>query len=204
MDSLKKIFIDGDEELLWSGRPDKKTFTIKAFINPLLPVALIWGIFDSFILSIGASDESDTPVLWFLIPFLLLHMMPVWVYLGVSLFSLKRYGNTEYAVTDRAIYVSGGTFTICTSRIPLEKLTDLSVSRGMIERRLGLGTINVSNGMTVTQSRTGPVTGNNANVFAYIRDYEAVYKLIKDKQRERSYDMSYPNALRPQNNDIFI
>ena len=46
-----------------------------------------------------------------MIPFLLFHMMPVWIYLGGMIFTFRRFRNTYYIVSDHAVYVSGGTFT---------------------------------------------------------------------------------------------
>ena len=42
--------------------------------------------------------------------FLILHLLPVWIYLASVIFLSRRYANTYYIVTDRSIYVSGGVF----------------------------------------------------------------------------------------------
>ena len=109
MDELKSL-IGPDENVLYMGKPDKKCFIFESIFNPLLPFAILWAIVDFKILGSSFLETSDemTPVL---IPFFILHMMPVWIYLAGVLFMIRRYNSTSYVITDMAIYISGGVFT---------------------------------------------------------------------------------------------
>lgn len=104
---LKKLIGEG-EKILYEGKPNKKCFIFESIFNPMMPFAILWGIFDFGILgsTIFLSDEKG--ILFFLIPFMLLHLMPVWIYLGGVLVTIKKYKNTYYIVTDSGIYISGG------------------------------------------------------------------------------------------------
>ena len=98
-----KNMVGRDETVLYEGKPDRKCFLFESVFNPLLPVAIIWAFLDMGILS---SAVGDMPV--FLLPFMLIHMMPVWIYLFGVIFSFKKYKNTYYIVTDHAIYIASG------------------------------------------------------------------------------------------------
>ena len=68
-----------DEQILWRGKPKKRAYLINAFTK-MLPIALIWLIFDGgFIgLMIGTMDEIPAPVKIFMAVFFLFHLAPVW------------------------------------------------------------------------------------------------------------------------------
>ena len=80
-----------DETILYEGKPDKKCFVFESIFNPLLPIAIIWGIFDFGFLRMGIESMQ-----FIIIPFMLFHMMPVWIYLAGVIFSFKKYKNTYY------------------------------------------------------------------------------------------------------------
>ena len=47
----------GRTKILYAGKPDKKCFIFESIFNPLLPFAVLWGLFDMFF--IGAAFSSD-------------------------------------------------------------------------------------------------------------------------------------------------
>ena len=105
-----RAIVGYNEKIFYEGKPDKKCYIFESIFNPLLPFALLWGILDISIVG-GVFKFGSGNMLFFFIPFILLHMMPVWIYLGGILFTARRYKNTAYIVTDRAIYIAGGVFT---------------------------------------------------------------------------------------------
>ena len=68
-------------------------------------------------------------------------MMPVWIYLGGILFTARRYKNTAYIVTDRAIYVSGGVFTKNIDTKPFAELSHINLHRGVFDQMFNVGDI---------------------------------------------------------------
>ena len=89
-----KSMVGMDETILYEGKPDKKCFIYESIFNPLLPIAIIWAIFDMGFLGFGMGSFQ-----LFLVPFMLFHMMPVWIYLFGIIFSFRKYKNTYYIVT---------------------------------------------------------------------------------------------------------
>lgn len=74
-----KSMVGMDETILYEGKPDKKCFVFESIFNPLLPIAIIWAIFDMGFLKLGMGSFQ-----FFLVPFMLFHMMPVWIYLFIK------------------------------------------------------------------------------------------------------------------------
>ena len=86
MEDLKAI-VGPNEKILYEGKPNKECYIFESIFNPLLPFALLWGIIDFSIIGVSFFAEGNENVLFFIIPFMLLHMMPVWIYLGGILFT---------------------------------------------------------------------------------------------------------------------
>ena len=191
--------IGTQENILWQGKPDKKCFILESIFNPLLPFALIWAVFDSFFIGVSAMS-GDKTALMFVIPFMLFHLMPVWIYLGGVILSFRKYHNTEYIITDRGIYVSGGTFAYTYEMKPFTDLSHISVHRGIFDQWLGVGDV-------VTTCSHNSYSGNRAHSHGSqglsicdIPDYQRVCALIKDLQTDIYADTMYPNDLRPRTN----
>ena len=193
IEELKKI-VGSNEKILYEGKPNKKCYIFESIFNPLLPFALLWAIIDFGVLGGVFFTDGSGNMLFFVIPFMLLHMMPVWIYLGGILFTTKRYKNTAYIVTDRAIYVSGGVFTRNVNAKPFAELSHINLRRGIFDQMFNVGDIIATtdqlnqNGKSVTIS------------ISSISNYIDVYNLVKKLQTDIYTDVMYPNAKRPSEN----
>ena len=74
----------------------------------MLPLALIWLLFDSFFIVAFVSSGSPKEMILPIILFFAFHLMPVWIWLGNVLTVNKRRKNTKYYVTDKRIIVQTG------------------------------------------------------------------------------------------------
>ena len=182
------------EKILYEGKPNKKCYIFESIFNPLLPFALLWAIIDFSVLGGALFTDDSGNSLFFIIPFMLLHMMPVWIYLGGILFTTRRYKNTAYIITDRAIYVSGGVFTRNINAKPFAELSYINLHRGIFDQMFNVGDIIATtnqlnqNGKSVTIS------------IASISNYIDVYNMVKKLQTDIYTDVMYPNAKRPSEN----
>ena len=84
-----RTMVGTDETVLYEGKPNLSCFIFESIFNPLLPVAVVWALFDFNFLKNAMGDMG-----YVLLPFMLLHLMPVWIYLAGAVFSLKKYRNT--------------------------------------------------------------------------------------------------------------
>ncbi len=193
-DELKKLVGD-NEKILYEGKPNKKCFVFESIFNPLLPFAVLWAIIDFGILGVSIfSSDVPNEMLFFIIPFMLLHLMPVWLYLGGILLTFKRYRNTYYIVTDNAIYVSGGTFSKTFNSKPFAELSHIDLHRGIFDQMFNVGDI-ISTSSQFSNNNTNASISINS-----ISDYMAVYNLVKKLQKDIYTDVMYPNDKRPSEN----
>lgn len=198
--NLEKI-IGNEEKILWKGKPSKKCFILESIFNPLLPFALIWLLFDvSFMgtsMSVGGGAFGG-----FMLVFMLFHLMPVWIYLGGMVLSFRRYKNTEYVITDRGIYVSGGVFSYTYEMKPFTELSHVRIHRGIFDQYLGVGDVEASSNQTfnytnTSNNRSMPTAGISIKD---IPDYMEVFNMVKKLQTDIYSDTMYPNDLRPKEN----
>ena len=186
MQNELKNMIGTDETILYEGKPNKKCFIFESIFNPLLPVAIIWAIFDLFILSKSMST--------IMLPFILLHLMPVWIYLSGVIFSFRKYKNTYYIVTDHGVYISSGIFTMTLQSKTFAELSRVDLHRGIFDQVFNVGDILITTDQ-ITRKNTPAVLNISS-----ISNYSEVYQLIKKLQKDIYSDIMYPNDLRPQEN----
>ena len=174
-----------DEKILWSGAPKRSAYLWRSFVNLLLPIALVWCCIDIplFIATVVSPEAGEEGPGVFLIPFLLLHMTPVWLYLFTAFFSFARLKNTGYIITDKSVYVSGGVFALNSQVKPLAKLSTVTISRGLIDKRCKVGSVVLNDNTTANATRANGY-GANSQVLMYLEDYEKVFELIRDTQAQ--------------------
>ena len=194
--SVLYSMIGSDENILWSGRPNLKCFLLETIFNPLLPFALIWGLFDAFFVSsLLMSDKHATfPTVGVvaMCGFFALHLMPVWIYLGGILFSFRRHRHTEFILTDKCVYTSGGIFAQTFETLPIKEIVTLTIHRGMIDQWLGVRDVVLSRKQdTLVLPFPLPMRSKNFSKtnaqqknteITDISDFQRVYELIKDLQ----------------------
>ena len=200
MDNELKLLVGEDEKIIYAGKPNKKCFIFESIFNPLLPFALIWGIIDFGFIGVSMSSKDEHLGL-FLIPFMLLHLMPVWIYLGGALLTLRRYNNTNYIVTDKAVYASEGAFSKRYKTKPFAELSHVDLHRGIFDQWFGVGDVVMTSSQASPGSGRTMRTASNAGIsIDSISDYIAVYNIVKKLQQDMYADVMFPNDLRPKEN----
>ncbi len=201
MDNELTLLVGKGEKILYAGKPDKKCFIFESIFNPLLPFAIVWGLFDMFFIGAAFSSDKADEAAFFIIPFMALHMMPVWLYLGGALLSFRRYRNTAYIVTDKGIYASGGIFARTYKSKPFAELSHVDLHRGIFDQWFGVGDIITTSAQANPATMNGRRTSTNAGIsIDSIANYAEVYKLVKQLQEDIYTDVMYPNDLRPSEN----
>ncbi len=181
--------LDENEEILWAGKPNLKCFILESIFNPLLPFAIVWALFDGFFISMlfhKGTQATQTPVLPIVfIGFFALHLMPVWIYLGGVLFSILRHKHTEFIVTNKGVYASGGIFTCTYEHKSFAELSQVTINRGMIDQLLGVGDVcfaTQQNDTDVPTRRRGTSLGI---AICDIPNYQEVYALIREQLKQQ-------------------
>ena len=207
-----ELMVGKNEKILWQGKPDKKCFVLEGIFNPTLPFVLVWFLFDSFILTaafFGINDPEEasggSPFFVLMLLFILVHMTPVWIYLAGALLVVRKYKHTEYIITDKGVYVSGGLFSYSCKMKPFTELARVNIHRGVIDQHIGVGDVvltsnNVDDAEDTRIRINGKPIGHIGTVIQDIRDYRKVFELIKKLQEDIYTDSLYPNDLRPKEN----
>lgn len=182
------------ETVLYEGKPDKKCFIAESIFNKLLPVAIIWIIFDFGFIKTAFSATNFGEMSFFIIPFFAFHLMPVWIYLAGVIFSFRRYKNTYYIVTDNAIYVSGGIFSKTFKTKPFAEMSHIDLHRGIFDQLFGVGDV------IATSNQFSDKTGAASIEISSIANYTEVFNLVKKLQTDIFSDTMYPNDMRPPEN----
>ncbi len=182
--------VNDDEKILWRDKPNPKSYVLSAMFK-MLPVALVWLAFDGtfiyFIATGMASGGIPLTVLAFVVPFFLLHLTPVWMWIGRTVKAFREVKNMEYAITDRRIIVRSGIVGIDFKFINYTEIDSVNIRVGLIDRIFKVGDIYVN------ASVNSAVLWDVANPYQVGRALQKVTLDIKS-------DIYYPNALRPDNN----
>lgn len=195
MENELKQLVGENEKIMYEGKPNKKCFLFESIFNPLLPFAILWALFDTFMIgsafSQGVGDDGFGIVI---LIFMLFHLMPVWIYLGGVLLSVRRYKNTYYIVTDSAVYVSSGMFSKKYDTKPFQEMSRVNLHRGIFDQAFGVGDVVIT---TNQFTHNGAVASMKIDS---ISNYTEVYNLVKKLQKDIYTDSMYPNDMRPKEN----
>lgn len=177
-----------NESIIWNGKPKKSAYIINKVIT-MLPIALIWLIFDSTFIISFISLGNFMEMLWFIIPFFALHLMPVWIWLGNILTAKKNWENTEYYVTNKRIIIVSGFIGMNYQTIFYKDINNVHLRIGIIDKLLKVGDIYFD---------------TSENKMQFFLDLENPYDLYTKLQKivfDIQTDIEFPNNLRPNENN---
>lgn len=131
--------LDPNEQVLWSAKPDKKSFMLPAFGG--IPFALLFlGAF-ILILNFGLPQLGSPDVELFGIYFLLslflgfivflIFVPPYWQY--------KKLAHVGYMITNQRLFVKTGIYDYEAWFVNLEKIKDVLVKIGFVDKIFGTG-----------------------------------------------------------------
>ena len=204
MRSDLESMVSQGEQVLWRGKPQKKCFIFECIFNPMLFFALIWAAFDiGFIVMMNKAPDdngSGNGIGGFIFVFFAFHLMPVWIYLSGVLLSFRKYRNTEYIITDRGVYISGGVFTYNCQMKPFAELSNVNIHRGIFDQMFGVGDVVMSGTNFMTYNNSTNNSSLRGLTISDISEYQEVFSMIKQLQTDVYADTMYPNDLRPAEN----
>ena len=184
-----KSMVGDEETVLYEGKPNRKCFLFESVFNPLLPVAIIWAVIDVGFLGLASGQFNAV-----LTPFLLFHMMPVWIYLSGVIFAFRKYKNTYYIVTDHAIYISSGIFTMNLETKTFAEMSRVNLHRGIFDQMFHVGDIHITTNQLTRKNMPAVLQ------ISSISNYTEVFQLVKKLQKDIYADIMFPNDLRPEEN----
>ena len=192
--TLQKNTIDDvvtvDEKVLWRGKPNATSYVLANMLK-MTPIALIWLIFDGtfiYFISVGmAAGSVPLSILWFIVPFFLLHLTPVWIWIGKTVKAAREVKNIEYAITDKRIIIRSGMIGIDFKFINYSEIDSVNVKVGLIDKIFHVGDIYINSTL-------------NAGVLWDIEDPYRIGNALQQVTLDIKSDIQYPNAKRPDTN----
>jgi Bacterial PH domain len=176
------------ERILWTGRPVFWPFVLHAV--PMLIFGAIWGAMDLGLLS-NAATASKAPPDHFLLFFGILHSFPAWGSILYAVYLVMVHSNTVYGYTNRRLLMRSGVVGTSFKSVDYDKIQELNVTVGVIERLFNVGTI---------RAYAGRNTSKGARIydqFVSIANPYDVFRAIKGVEVDVKTDWNYPNAMRP-------
>lgn len=187
-DSLEFAIQDG-ETVLWEGSPKKSAYIIEGVFR-MLPIVLLWAAFDTGFLVMMTSFGIFRQVPWLLyiiIPFMALHLAPVWIWVYGIFKRAAEHKNIRYAVTDRRILIRQGLIGIDYRTVNYKDIGNVKLHVGPDDKMLKVGDIHLYG------DRSHEVLFDVGEPY---KAYKIIQKIVLDMQA----DMLFPNDLRPQTN----
>jgi membrane protein YdbS with pleckstrin-like domain len=185
---------DFDEAILWIGQPVFIPFLAQGL--PFLIIGLAWGAFDwmfiSVILSGGVGGMAP-----FMMIFMLFHLFPFWGSILNMLRLMLVFRNTHYAITTKRVMMRSGFFGIDVKIVDFDKIQNLEVNVGPLEKLYNVGSIRIFSG-EVSHTKNG--LRSLSDTFKAIQEPYAVFKQLKQVSMDIRSDLNYPNQLRPDEN----
>lgn len=180
-------FIGIDEKILYKGKPDKKSYIYKSLVNMFLTISII-----GIIINIFAFRNYEVKVRC--VFFIISVVCPFLIYLSSVFVSNKKYQNTKWIITDKAIYISSGFLRYSIVRKSFAEISNIKLIRGILDEKLNTGNILIDTDIIETDGTPFCI------YIESIREYKLIYDMIKKLQLDVSSDVMYPNDLRSAEN----
>jgi membrane protein YdbS with pleckstrin-like domain len=185
---------DLDESILWIGKPAFVPYLAQGI--PFLLIGLVWLAFDSmFILGMMSTDLGGMG--GFFTIFILFHLFPFWGSLLNMVRLVLVYRNVRYAITTKRVMLRSGFFGIDFKTVDFDKIQNLEVNVGPLEKLYNVGSIRIFSG-EAAHTKNG--MRSLYDVFKGIEEPYAVFKQLKQVSMDIRTDMNYPNQMRPDEN----
>ena len=124
------------EYVIWKGKPKKSAYIADKALS-MLPIAIFWTIFDLNVLRLADGNG-------FLMMFLLVHMFPVWLWLGSALTSVIQWRNEDYYITNKRVIIRKGVFKPQRQTVFLRDIHSVQVHYGLLDRLFGSGDVYIN------------------------------------------------------------
>jgi len=187
MSTLKEV-MDKGEKVLWRGKPKFWPFVFGSLVASLFGLVLL-SIPVFIFLTTGDLIAIMLPHFW----------VGLIVFIGPLAYAVLVHKHVDYAITGKRVIVKKGLIGRDFDTIDFEKMQDISVNVGVIDKIFGTGSIISSSAGRMRYSRRGSynVPGN---IFRAIENPYKVFKLLKKVAMDVKADIHFPTAYRPKRN----
>lgn len=179
--------MDGDEKILWRGIPKKSCYVLQNSSSQIPAfVAILWGVIDiSILFSILATAKLTKNLLFFMIPFFLLHLTPTWIWIAGLFKTAKKVFRIEYVITNKRIIKFDGKPKFMVFSLDFDDIIGVKYKQSFVDKIFHVADIYVS-------------SEKNKFVLFDIPNglfiYEKLDKIVKDVDREKKNKKLFYNS----------
>ena len=124
------------EHILWRGKPKKSAYVADKALA-MLPIAAVWLVFDLNFLRRSSGGGFE-------LLFLLVHMLPVWLWLGSAATSVLQWRNEDYYLTSKRVIIRRGIFKPQRQSVFLRDVHSIRTHYGLLDRLFDSGDIYIN------------------------------------------------------------
>ncbi len=189
--------MDGDETILWQGKPALMPFFAGGLLSFLFGVGVL-AIAANFVAGQPTGQHTDPiAALLFLSPFLLAGFLLAVVY---PLWRLFAYFRLSYVITTKRVVSQYGVIEHDVVMVDFDQIADASVDISLTDIFLGLGRTGSVSLVTRASSDEKDNIDRTPLVLSHIRHPYGVFRLFHRAEFDVKTDIEYPNRLRPDTN----
>ncbi len=155
-----------DEKIIWQQSPKKRTFALRACMK-FLPIAILWAFLDTFAIVEITRTAISPEFLFFIIPFFLLHLTPVWICIASTVTGYVKVKYIKYVITNKRAIIIDGKEMFVSNDIKFQEITSCKTSQSF------LGKLSNVCDITITSD-------NNTIVFNDIKYAKYICKKINE------------------------
>ena len=182
--------LDNNEKIIWMGTPKYIPYLLTCL--PWFIFSGIWySIFRFFVLEFMIKEKADIISINMVTAF---SFIPLVFSILVFSYEILAYKNTHYALTNRRILFSSGAWGIDFKTMDYDKIIDMEVNVGPLQKQFGVGTIVISSGQVDKEGK------HKRDSFYTVEHPYEVFKTLKQISADVKTDFTYPNAFRPDTN----
>lgn len=140
-----KNYLTKDEQVLWYDRPNKTAYVLGASLT-LFPIAILWLAIDGGIIATMISSflSQESMMLFILIPFFALHLMPVWIWIGSIIKANTNHKFLEYCLTNERIIIIDSNKGLEYKSVFVDSISNINCAFSMFDKKLGVGDITIT------------------------------------------------------------
>lgn len=182
---------DDDENFIWIGKPQFKSFVVNMIILGIIGSAFLIAIL-MFNIHVTKEDEGSNIFVFVILAFIFIP--GIFKYIG----NILAYKNTVYGFSNKRIMMRSGFIGTDFKMVDYDKIVDIEVKVNPIDRYFNTGTIKFYSGRN-SEDDEGSSTKLHDD-WSHIENPYEVFKQVKKVMVDIKTDYNYPNAKRPSTN----
>lgn len=135
--------IQQNEKVLWRCCPKKFSYALNQSIK-LMPIALLWAAIDFGLLFGVILQQEIGPMLFIIIPFFALHLMPFWIWIGQTVKASRHLKGVKYVITNQRVFEFQNDYGYISTCAEIKHLVNVELKRSFIDKILGVGDIYIT------------------------------------------------------------